>query len=363
VGTNATGSNLEAGLVAALLGSRTGTAVLEVDEVVLPRAIAACRPAVLVLLNLSRDQLDRTSEVQTHANRWADALRTTPAWVVANADDPLVVHAVTQARPGGDRVEWVAAGQPWRADSVLCPSCHQIWDLRPVQWSCRHCGLSRPRATWQLTGDLLRTPTGALLELPIALPGRANLGNAAMAVAAAAALGVAPALSTGRLRRVQSVAGRYSVGVVGGRRLRLLLAKNPAGWAAMLDELDRSDSPVIVAINARGADGLDPSWLWDVPFERLAGRQVVVTGERVLDLATRLRYAEVPLTVSPDLRRAISEVRGSSADIVANYTAFAGAAALLTDRQLVPASNPIGGPPGVVAPQRDLSAVDLGRTE
>ncbi|MDX6223274.1 MAG: hypothetical protein QOD91_2328, partial [Frankiales bacterium] len=267
VATNATGSNLEAGLVTALLGRRANTAALEVDEVVLPQAIAACRPAVVVLLNLSRDQLDRTSEVQIHANRWAEALRTTRAWVVANADDPLVVHAVTQARPGGDRVGWVAAGQPWRADSVLCPSCHRIWDLRPLHWSCRHCGLSRPNASWELADDLLRTPTGALLPLKIALPGRPNLGNAAMAVAAAAALGVPADRSSERLRRVRTVAGRYNVGVVGGRRLRLLLAKNPAGWAVTLDELGRSDDPVIVAINARRADGLDSSWLWDVPFE------------------------------------------------------------------------------------------------
>jgi hypothetical protein len=50
-------------------------------------------------------------------------------------------------------------------------------------------------------------------------------------------------------------------------------------------------------------------------------------------------------------------VHGSSADIVANYTAFAGAAALLADRQLVSADGPVGGP------RRDLSAVDPGRTE
>ena len=38
--------------------------------------------------------------------------------------------------------------------------------------------------------------------------------------------------------------------------------------------------PVVLSVNARIADGLDTSWLWDVPFERLPGRPVVATGER-----------------------------------------------------------------------------------
>ena len=50
---------------------------------------------------------------------------------------------------------------------------------------------------------------------------------------------------------------------------------------------------MVIAINARAADGKDPSWLWDVEFERLAGRFVVATGERRHDLAVRLLYAGV----------------------------------------------------------------------
>src|SRR5439155_609018 len=58
--TNDSGANLPYGLVAALTADLTaGTAVLEVDEGALPAVVAATRPAVVVLLNLSRDQLDR----------------------------------------------------------------------------------------------------------------------------------------------------------------------------------------------------------------------------------------------------------------------------------------------------------------
>ena len=81
-------------------------------------------------------------------------------------------------------------------------------------------------------------------------------------------------------------------------------------------------------MNARTADGLDTSWLWDVPFERLAGRPVVATGDRRLDLAVRLRYAEVDHDVVDGPLAALDHaVRRSAPDdlleFVGNYTAFA----------------------------------------
>jgi UDP-N-acetylmuramyl tripeptide synthase len=110
----------------------------------------------------------------------------------------------------------------------------------------------------------------------------------------------------------------------------------------LLDETTGPDVPVVLSINARIADGLDTSWLWDVPFERLAGRTVVVTGDRRLDLAVRLRYAEVGCTVvdgplaAVDAALAPLDAADHSADgsadppadpgevtVVANYTAFA----------------------------------------
>jgi UDP-N-acetylmuramyl tripeptide synthase len=111
------------------------------------------------------------------------------------------------------------------------------------------------------------------------------------------------------------------------------LAKNPAGWTALFDLLDEDRSPggpVVLSVNARVADGLDTSWLWDVPFERLAGRSVVVTGDRRRDLAVRLHYAEVDHTVVADPLDALDRSLGTGSssdaptvDFVGNYTAFA----------------------------------------
>ena len=119
--TNLLGANMPTGLAAALAAGRPGApAVLEVDEAWLGRVAAQVRPSVLVLLNLSRDQLDRNNEVRHVAQRWRQACReASGAVVVANADDPLVAWAAT----GAPRVTWVGAGLRWRNDATGCPEC------------------------------------------------------------------------------------------------------------------------------------------------------------------------------------------------------------------------------------------------
>ncbi|MGZ6792960.1 MAG: DUF1727 domain-containing protein, partial [Mycobacteriales bacterium] len=104
--------------------------------------------------------------------------------------------------------------------------------------------------------------------------------------------------------------------------LRLLLAKNPAGWLEALDQIASSDEPVLLSVNAKDADGHDPSWLYDVPYERLQGRTVVAMGDRRLDLAVRLTYADVDHQVAPDLRSALALLPKGNCAVVANYTAF-----------------------------------------
>ena len=102
----------------------------------------------------------------------------------------------------------------------------------------------------------------------------------------------------------------------------MLLAKNPAGWLEVFDLLSVPPTPVVIAVNSRVADGRDPSWLWDVPFERLQGRVVVATGERSRDLAVRLHYAGVQHRHEPDPLLAMAAIGADQVEVVANYTAF-----------------------------------------
>ncbi len=88
--------------------------------------------------------------------------------------------------------------------------------------------------------------------------------------------------------------------------------------------IDGETRPVLLAINARIADGRDPSWLWDVEFERLKGRKVIAAGERAADLAVRLHYAEVDCEVwNGDVLDRLRTIDEPEVDVLANYTVFA----------------------------------------
>jgi UDP-N-acetylmuramyl tripeptide synthase len=326
VETNAAGSNLLPGLVGALSYERPGAVVaLEVDEGLLSDAAAAVTPDVVVLLNLSRDQLDRIGEVRLHALSWRRMLDSQPTTtVVANVDDPLVVWAAE----GASSKVWVGTGQRWREDAAACPACGNRIRWGPAEngqapdWSCSSCSLRRPKPELWLEGRDLVLLDGQRLPVNLQLPGWCNLANAAMATGGVVALGQDPAWAVQAMARVGTVAGRYERVTVDGVRVRLLLAKNPAGWAEALELIRPAPLPVIIGINARVADGHDPSWLWDVPFEKLRGRHVVATGERGRDLAVRLRYADVDHTYVDDYREAVRVAGGPEVDLAANYTSF-----------------------------------------
>jgi lipid II isoglutaminyl synthase (glutamine-hydrolysing) len=324
VATNDTGSNMTTGHVAtAAHAAPNAVVVLEVDEAYLAKTAAWTTPRAVVLLNLSRDQLDRASEVRMVAEKWRTMCATTTATVVANADDPLIVYAASAA----SSVVWVAAGSSWNLDAVGCPSCGGHISFSDHDWTCGQCAFRRPRPSVECrsdAGDLEIAVEGEVLRHPFSLPGAFNRGNAALALAGASILGVAPTRAMAAFATVSSVAGRYSHEVVDGRSVSLLLAKNPAGWSSLFDVVASDDDPLVLSINARTADGADPSWLYDVPFEALRGRTVVATGDRRHDLSVRLHYAEVDHVVEADQRSAIARAAalGSAVTFIGNYTAF-----------------------------------------
>ena len=320
VASNIEGANLLSGIVGLLSSRRardTDLAVLEIDELAMPSLLPSFDTPVVVLLNLSRDQLDRFGEVRTVAAEWRRVLGAQPVMVVANADDPLVVYGASAASD----VTYVGVGLRWLQDSASCPNCGRQIQRRDRDWWCE-CGLRRPAAL-ELDGDLLELD-GARVVLRPGVPGQYNVGNAALAVVAATKLGVPLDVAVNAIGVVTSVAGRYRTVQVGSTQARLLLAKNPAGWGELLAMIDGDDRPLVLAINARIADGKDPSWLWDVEFERVRGRRVIAAGERAADLAVRLWYADVECEVwDGPVLDAASQFGTPEVDVLVNYTVFA----------------------------------------
>src|SRR5580692_9295689 len=145
VTTNETGANMPAGHVAALVESKNEHVALEVDEAWLGDTLTTTRPRLVVLLNLSRDQLDRANEVRHLAERWRKALEAHDdpnLVVVANANDPLVVYA---AEVRANTV-WADVPTSWLADALSCPKCTLAISHVGNVWHCT-CGFAKPAQT------------------------------------------------------------------------------------------------------------------------------------------------------------------------------------------------------------------------
>ncbi|MGB8196081.1 MAG: MurT ligase domain-containing protein, partial [Acidimicrobiales bacterium] len=297
--------------------STSERAALEVDEAWLADTVASTHPRVVVLLNLSRDQMDRANEVRFIAERWRKALESygdDELVVVANANDPLIVYAAEVRTT----TLWADVPTSWVADALSCPKCTLAISHVGNVWHCT-CGFAKPaHATTVLSDELVID--GAIIDLELSMPGEFNRSNAAMALTALHSLGVNLEEAARRVNAIHSVVGRFSVRRWQGHTLRLLLAKNPSGFAAMMATLPDDGADIWVAINARVADGHDPSWLYDAPFEMLRGHTVYCFGDRRLDVATRLDYGRVDYVVVDDESAVPTSKEAIS--LLANYTAF-----------------------------------------
>jgi UDP-N-acetylmuramyl tripeptide synthase len=272
-----------------------------------------------VLLNLSRDQLDRVGEIN-HIERTlrAGLARHPGAVVVANCDDVLMTSAAYDC----PNVVWVAAGGSWANDSVSCPRSGEIIVRDGLGWHSTGTDFARPEPQWSYDDTTIYGPDGLALPMRLSLPGVVNRGNATQAVAAAVVLGADPAAAVAAVSGVDEVAGRYQTIPMGDHTARILLAKNPAGWQEALSMVDPSADGVVITVNGQVPDGEDLSWLWDVNFEHFADTPVVAAGERGTDLAVRLGYAGVPHTLVHNTVDAIVSCPKGHVEVVANYTAF-----------------------------------------
>jgi UDP-N-acetylmuramyl tripeptide synthase len=291
VGGNRTGANLDTGMVAALAKEpQHKLVVLEVDEMYLPRALDELKPEGLLLLNLSRDQLHRTSEVRMVAAGWRAAIDRHPEIdIVIDYEDPFLAY-ITRNHPRTTRVGF---GKRLHLDAASCPECGSLLDWSGTRYRCAKCEL------------------GLLPQSFAAIGASAIERNLELARIVARHYGVAADSVQPRDRVVTVVSGQAT--------LQIRLVKNPASWIEALSALP--DRPVILVVNARGVDGLDTSWLWDVDYSILRSHEVFVTGERRLDAAYRIHVDGVRHRVCENLADATSFLTGS-VTVLASYTAF-----------------------------------------
>ncbi len=293
---NKTGGNILNGIVSSLIDftSLSGKfdydfGVFEVDELVLPKVLQHINPQVLILLNLSRDQLDRYGEIDLIVEKWLNAL-----------------------------------------------------DLYPVQ----NLVLARNEKHFAYlenayTGAKHYFDAHKALQTNTTLLGDFNAKNINAAAIACGILGLTENTIVEALKTFSAAYGRGEIFEYYGNFYQVFLAKNPASFNNNLDILIYSEQKeainvsydsILFILNDEVRDGRDVSWIYDVNPVKLAkackDKTVYVSGIRSYDMALRLQYAGVAVTLEntdASLKRIIDRIHAQNSKeivVLPNYSAM-----------------------------------------
>jgi len=186
-------------------------------------------------------------------------------------------------------------------------------------------------------------------EWPQILVGLYNKYNTLAAATAAKELGVDEETIRETIRNFQAAFGRAEELTINGKRVLILLSKNPVGTNETMRVVTQSaDKTTLVVLNDRTPDGTDVSWIWDVDTEKLVerGGTIVVSGDRVYDMALRMQYSQkstqsnLNLIVEADLRQAIATAlehtpENETLHILPTYSAMLEVREILTGRKIL----------------------------
>ncbi|MCH3904140.1 MAG: Mur ligase family protein [Lactobacillus sp.] len=366
--TNPSGSNMQQGIVTAFLGhhdrSRKKIAVLEVDEANVYLVAKWLHPKAFVLTNIFRDQMDRYGEIYTTYDKIVKGIKEAPeAALIINGDaniferaelpNPKIYYGFSTPE---DKMQ-ADLRAAVNTDGVLCPKCDHILHYHQISYAslgnyfCPNCGFHQPKLNYAVNKISKQTPDAVEFEIdhhPFSLQigGTYNIYNALAAYATARTFGVSEDEAAEALRASKRVFGRQEIIDYQGKKINLILVKNPVGLNQVLSLLntEHDDYTLAALLNAHHADGIDTSWIWDADFEALHKEQikhVLVGGERYHDMGFRLEVAGFDpgkMITAPDdqtLLRQLAAAPTKKIYILATYTAMLALRQTLADQKVL----------------------------
>jgi len=353
--TNATGANLISGIVACFINNYSFKknksqryAVIEVDEANLKFITDKISPDVITITNLFRDQLDRYGEVYTTLNILLSAIKMSPdSKLILNGDESLLgdLKLPNPVSYYGFKVGINDNKEiDINADAKFCKVCKSPYKYNFVTYNhlgsfyCENCGYSRPSLDFSVDAVLESSTQGSLVKLNdneffINQPGTYNIYNAVCAYAVAKTVGISDTVIEKSLKHQASSFGRQEILNIDGKKVKIILVKNPAGYDEAVNTVTFSENSLNIAflLNDNYADGTDVSWIWDVNFEKLTSKtidDIIIGGLRKYDMAVRLKVAGLNVDKFTlvnnyeDLIEKIKSIAGEEIYILATYTAM-----------------------------------------
>lgn len=315
--------------------------IFESDEYALPEVIEQTNPDYIICLNLFRDQLDRYGEIDSISKKWRSSFEklSNKTTLILNADDPQIAYLSKNSKARAFYFGLDQKGQNGTkhgADSIYCPRCSSKLDFNEVHfshlgiWKCPKCNLKRPTPT---TSNIDKYP----------LVGTYNKYNAKAAFLFAKQEGIDTKVIDTAFKTFTPAFGRQELIYYEGKKIQLFLSKNPTSFnESLLTIKELGGKNLLILLNDRIPDGLDVSWIWDINFEDILEKDIniMVSGERVYDMALRLKYAEQFTHVEPSFKNAINQMIGKletdeTLYVLPNYSAMLDARKILTGKKIL----------------------------
>ena len=317
--SNSSGANMFGGICAEYIMNtdkhgkpNKKLAVIECDEGSLKYVVPRVKPAVVLVTNVFRDQLDRYGEVLETLRLIKDGIKDAPGTLVLNGDCSLI----TTIGEGKNSLYYgfdidIPYNKEEVNDVTRCIKCGAGMEYKSHSYGhlgdfyCPDCGYCKPHTEVGLTsyqyglnGSKLQIRMGEeLYDVDLALPAVYNAYNALSAFAVFKALGIKPDGLIKTLKNMNSAFGRMETFDYQGKKIRMILVKNPTGCNRVLDYLNAIPEELnfVVLLNDKENDGTDISWIWDTDygpyFENRKDLPVFTGGSRRDAMALRLKYA------------------------------------------------------------------------
>lgn len=347
---NQSGANLLNGVASALILEasifgriRKDFAVFEIDENSLAGVSLKIKPDYLIALDLFRDQLDRYGEIDIISKNWFlvyEKIKDKTKFIL-NADDPQIAYLGMSAKAnciyfGLNDVSLKTKIPQHAADSVLCPKCSYKLVFNPVylshlgNWSCPNCNLKRPKL------DIEKNDV-------YPLDGVYNIYNVLASVLLAKKIGLSEININNALKDFKPAFGRQEELMVGNKKVKLFLAKNPTSFNESLRTIKNLDAKyLLIILNDRIPDGRDVSWIWDVDFEIFVNSEIKIftAGDRAWDMALRINYAKLQTSTFENLEEALKESfkfisKNEILYVLPTYSAMLEARKILTGKKIL----------------------------